>query len=195
MKHRRIPPDQRHRAFAREYVKDHNAKQAALRAGYSKHTAQAQGSRLLTYADVREEVARLEREAGDMAQIEAVKLLRENARLAFCDPRRLFHPDGQTKAPHELDDDTAAAVVGIERSEEEKGKRRRKVVTFKYRLLDKNPALERLFKYKGLYKEAAPLLPSEEDDGPENVLDTARRIAFVFHLALRQEKKKTPKRR
>lgn len=33
--------------FAREYVKDYNATQAAIRAGYSEKTASSQGSRLL----------------------------------------------------------------------------------------------------------------------------------------------------
>lgn len=40
-------------AFAREYVVDSNATQAAIRAGYSPKTAYAQGSRLLTYVEVR----------------------------------------------------------------------------------------------------------------------------------------------
>lgn len=38
--------------FVEEYLIDLNATQAAIRAGYSKKTAKAQGSRLLTHVDV-----------------------------------------------------------------------------------------------------------------------------------------------
>jgi hypothetical protein len=41
-------------AFATEYVKDGNATQAAIRAGYSKRTAKQQGSRLLTNVDLQQ---------------------------------------------------------------------------------------------------------------------------------------------
>lgn len=40
-------------AFVREYVVDKNGKQAAIRAGYSAKTAEAQASRLLSNAKVR----------------------------------------------------------------------------------------------------------------------------------------------
>ncbi len=47
-------------SFAREYLVDRNATQAAERAGYSVRTAKQQGSRLLTYVDVVSEIAALE---------------------------------------------------------------------------------------------------------------------------------------
>ena len=42
----------RQAAFVREYLVDGNAMQAAIRAGYSRKTAGAQGSRLLIHAEV-----------------------------------------------------------------------------------------------------------------------------------------------
>lgn len=42
--------------FVNEYLIDLNAKRAAVRAGYSEKTAQEQGSRLLSYAKVRDAV-------------------------------------------------------------------------------------------------------------------------------------------
>jgi len=44
-------------AFCREYMIDHNATQAAIRAGYSRKSAQAQGSRLLSNAMVKQRIA------------------------------------------------------------------------------------------------------------------------------------------
>lgn len=42
--------------FVEEYLVDLNATQAAIRTGYSEHTAEVQGSRLLSKAKVREAV-------------------------------------------------------------------------------------------------------------------------------------------
>jgi len=42
----------RRERFCQEYIIDFNAKQAAIRAGYSAHTAEKQGSRLLTFVEV-----------------------------------------------------------------------------------------------------------------------------------------------
>lgn len=54
--------------FAAEYLKDLNATQAAIRAGYSPKTAKAQGSRLLTNVDVAKLVAE-----ENQARLEGVK--------------------------------------------------------------------------------------------------------------------------
>lgn len=43
-------------AFVNEYLKDHNGTQAAIRAGYSKHTARAIACKLLTKADISEAI-------------------------------------------------------------------------------------------------------------------------------------------
>ena len=55
-----VSPIPKRAVFAKEYLVDHNATQAAVRAGYSVRTAKQQGSRLLTYVDVQEEIALLE---------------------------------------------------------------------------------------------------------------------------------------
>ena len=51
------------RTFAREYHLDGNGAKAALTAGYSEKSAKQQAARLLTYANVQAELARLEAEA------------------------------------------------------------------------------------------------------------------------------------
>lgn len=50
---------EKHELFAMEYIKDLNAAQAAIRAGYSEKTARQQGSRLLTNADIRARIDEL----------------------------------------------------------------------------------------------------------------------------------------
>lgn len=56
-------------AFAIEYLKDRNATQAAIRAGYSEKTAYSQGCRLLKKAEVQEFINRKQEEARASATI------------------------------------------------------------------------------------------------------------------------------
>ena len=51
------------RAFVREYAKDCNATQAAIRAGYSPKSAYSQGQRLLKHAEVKAELDSIRQEA------------------------------------------------------------------------------------------------------------------------------------
>lgn len=78
------------------------------------------------------------------AMVSHEKLLREIARLAFSDPRRLVTKSGAMVPLQELDSDTAAAIASVE--VDEYGK-------VKYKLWDKGPAQERLAKYLGLYEK------------------------------------------
>ena len=74
-------------------------------------------------------------------EITTERTLREIARLAYFDPRNLFHANGAPKAIHELDDDSAAALAGIEVTEEFDGSGQDRVFTGftkKYKLADKN---------------------------------------------------------
>lgn len=55
------------RAFVTEYIKDHNATKAAIRAGYSTKTAYSQGNRLLKKAEVKQAIENFEKERGKEA--------------------------------------------------------------------------------------------------------------------------------
>ncbi len=53
------PLTNKQQAFCREYVKDSNGTQAAMRAGYSENGAKVRGSELLTISNVMREIRRL----------------------------------------------------------------------------------------------------------------------------------------
>lgn len=57
--------------FCQEYLKDLNATQAAIRAGYSEKAAKEQGSRLLTKANIQERVSELKSIRSDRVAIDA----------------------------------------------------------------------------------------------------------------------------
>lgn len=55
----------RQKRFVTEYIIDHNATQAAIRAGYSERTARSQGQRLLTKVDIKKAIKELQDEVRD----------------------------------------------------------------------------------------------------------------------------------
>ena len=52
-------------AFCREYVKDSNGKQAAIRAGYSAKTAEVKASQLLRLVKIKQETGRIQAETAE----------------------------------------------------------------------------------------------------------------------------------
>jgi len=66
----------RRAVFVREYLIDFNATQAAIRAGYSVRTGKAQGSRLLTNADVAAAIAEAQADRAAHLGIDADWVLR-----------------------------------------------------------------------------------------------------------------------
>lgn len=88
--------NRRREMFVREYLVDLNAKQAAIRAGYSPKTADRIGPRLLKDADVGGAVEAALAERRERLHISAERVLEELARIAFADPRDVaeWGPDG-----------------------------------------------------------------------------------------------------
>ena len=74
--------DKRQR-FVEEYLLDFNAKQAAIRAGYSEKSALMQGSRLLTFEAVKVELTRRRSEIARKLKMTPEGVASELARLAF----------------------------------------------------------------------------------------------------------------
>lgn len=150
----------RQRAFIAEYRKDKNATQAAVRAGYSEATARQIGSRLLTDVVIRAEIDSQEAEALAKVQAETgitlERTLRAIAAVAFHDPRKFFDDKGNLKPIHELDDDTASALAGLEVLEEFAGSGEDRVhvgYTKKIKISERRGYLDMLMKHLGGYRE------------------------------------------
>lgn len=80
--------------FVREYLIDLNATQAAIRAGYSKKTANEQGARLLAKASVKAAVAEASEKRADKLDLNAERVLKAIAEVAFGDVRKMFDENG-----------------------------------------------------------------------------------------------------
>lgn len=62
-------------AFVLEYLVDLNATQAAIRAGYSEHTAGSQGQRLLTKVDIQDSISAAQAERAERTGLDAAFVL------------------------------------------------------------------------------------------------------------------------
>lgn len=165
--------DTRRERFCHEYVKDRDARSAAIRAGYKAGTGiGATASRLLGDAAVRARIAALQEPVAAAARVGAVAdpasgpasgpappaapppepapepgagwVVAELVKIARADPRRFFHGDGTPRKVHELGDDEAAALSAFE-SSGAAGK-----------VIDRLKVLELLGRHFGLWPQKAP---------------------------------------
>ena len=153
--------------FCREYMVDLNGTQAAIRAGYSPRSANVIAAENLAKPSVRSRIAELKGVREQRTDITADRVLKEYAKLAFFDPRKLFDEDGNPVRITELDDETAAAVAGFEvdtvllkdEVSEQKdggGKMARKdacTTIRKYKIADKKGALDSIGRHLGMFHE------------------------------------------
>lgn len=147
--------------FVQEYLLCGNATQAALAAGYSPKTAGiigAQNLKKLSIASLLSEKQTViaARQDERLAQMELTKerVAREIARISFFDPRKMFAADGRPLAITELDSDTAACVIGLDVLEQYEGSGEdRQLVGLikKYKIADKNSALDKAAKILGMF--------------------------------------------
>ncbi|MBN3779801.1 terminase small subunit [Burkholderia sp. Ac-20345] len=100
--------------FVDEYLCDLNASAAARRAGYSAKTAAAIAAENLTKPNVANAITAAMKARGDRTRITQDRVLRELARIAFFDIRRLYNADGTLKRPDQLDDEAAAGLAGVD---------------------------------------------------------------------------------
>jgi phage terminase small subunit len=153
--------NERQKLFAREYLIDFNATQAAKRAGYSEKTAYSYGQQLLNHIEIKRELEELQRDRFKSMEVTADKVIKEIAKIAFFDARKLFDDDGIPKHITKIDDDTSGAIAGLDVVSIGSGESSTGQI-LKYKIADKNAALEKLCKYLGLFKEDA-----RNEDAPE----------------------------
>lgn len=83
--------------FAREYLKDLNATQAAIRAGYSEKTARATGSENLSKPDIADRIAELKAERNEEVGVDAAYVLRRLTEIDQMDVLDILLSNGELK--------------------------------------------------------------------------------------------------
>jgi phage terminase small subunit len=156
------PLNARQIRFCEEYLIDHNATQAAIRAGYTQQNADVTGPRLLRKDGIKAYIDGKSKVLQQKVGISQERVLLEMTRIATFDPRKLYHPDGSPKQIHELDDDTAACVAGIEIEETGGGRsKKKKMRVVRMRFWSKDRQLEVLGKHFKIFDDITPVVVNQ----------------------------------
>lgn len=101
-------------AFVAEYLKDLNATQAAIRAGYSKAGADVTGSKLLVNPKVKQAVTEALERRSSRVEVKQDDVLRVLLRHLNFDPATLYDSNGHLMSVTEMPADARLAVQAIE---------------------------------------------------------------------------------
>lgn len=133
--------------FVQEYIIDLNARQAAIRAGYSPKTAGAQSSRLLTNVNIQDEIAKAMEDRGKRTGVTQDRVLVELSAIAFAKATDYVEVDNngsvKIKPTSELTTEQKKAIAGIKEGAN----------GIEIKLVDKTKALEMLSRHLGLFND------------------------------------------
>lgn len=104
----------RRELFCREYLKDLNGTQAALRAGFAESDARTYASRLLAEPEIQERIAELAAGRNEKISIDAQDVLIELLRLLTTDLALAVNEDGTVKSIHDIPLDLRRAIASVE---------------------------------------------------------------------------------
>lgn len=157
-----LTPQQR--LFCHEYLIDLNATQAAVRAGYAERSAGNQGHVLFNTPKIQEEIQRLMDKRAEKIDISAETILRELLKIATIDIRKAFDESGNLLPVHQLPEEIAKSISGIEtyvenvigpENNDDSDEDQPKVIgtTKKVKFWDKTKSLELLGRHLKLFTE------------------------------------------
>lgn len=152
-------------AFCREYVKDYNGTQAAIRAGYAKSRAKETASELVTKSNVQKEIQWRESFLENKVIVTKDKILRELSLIGFANMADHVTIDNETGCVQAVGIDSlpAGASRAIKKVKE------RRVIkstasgdevlesTFEFELHDKQTALINMGKELGMFRDKVDL--------------------------------------
>lgn len=133
-----------------------NGTKAAIHAGYSAKTAHAAASRLLNDVKVREILGRVTTKVLDESEVDLATQVRRLDHIAGSDMLDIYDADGRVMHPKDWPERFRLAVAGFEIEElteydpDEKGRVLVGVLK-KFKLWDKNAAIDKLIKVRGGY--------------------------------------------
>ena len=139
--------NEKQKRFVSEYIIDLNAKQAAIRAGYSPKGAEPQASRLLSNAKIQVEIAKAMEDRGKRTGITQDRVLAELSAIAFAKATDYVEVDDdrsvKIKPTAELTEEQKKAIASIKEGAN----------GIEIKLTDKTKALEMLSRHLGLFND------------------------------------------
>lgn len=157
--------------FAREYLVDLNGRDAALRAGYCRESqcekaARVRGSRLLRTPAVAQAINDM---LAETTGVTKTRIVDELAQIGFANmlDYLVIQPDGSTVVDLSnvtREQATAIAEVTTDTFMSGKGEDAREVKRVRIKLADKQPAIDKLIRLLGVYRDKLAL--TDPDGGP-----------------------------
>ncbi len=164
--------------FCDEYLIDLNATRA-YKVAYPRckkeETANAASSRMLRNVKVQEYISKKQQEIEKRTEVTQDMVIKELAKIAFLDIRKLYTENGQLKNISDIDSNTAGAISSLETLEEYEGygdDREKIGDTQKVKLLDKTKALELLGRHLGMFKEKVTIDGNVNTNNPFSGMST-----------------------
>lgn len=158
----------RHEYFAQELAKGVGQTEAYVNAGYKRNPSAA--TRLASDVKICERVREILERASVRSEISIARVLEELGRIGFSDIRDAFGEDGSLKHASKWSDDFAPAVAALEVVERD-GEAGEREYVHKFKMWDKNAALEKLAKHLGMYIERVEM--SGPNGGPIATADVS----------------------
>lgn len=159
VKPRKLKPFER--KFVAEVARGVTPTQALRNIGWKGTVPKIKACKMMARPHIRAEVDRLTQDAMQAAGINRAQIVKELARIAFADVREVLDEFGNVKPFHELDEDTAAAIAGMDVEElfdytgqGEERKREQTGFVRKLKFWNKREALSELAAIAGLKREA-----------------------------------------
>ena len=171
--------------FCDEYLIDLNATRA-YKVAYPNckkdETASAAGSRMLGNVKVQEYISKKQKEIEKRTEVTQDMVIKELAKIAFLDIRKLYTENGQLKNVADIDDDTVGAISSLETLEEYEGygdDREKVGDTQKVKLLDKTKALELLGRHLGIFNDKLDVNVKEKEEKKNAISDILSQMKSV----------------
>jgi len=140
--------NRRQKAFVAEYLKDLNASQAALRAGYSARTARSIGTENLQKPAIKAAIEAAITKRAERVEVKTDDVLRELLRLGLSDAADAFSPSGQLLAIRDMPLEVRRAIASVKVTVTDEGETIKEV-----KFWDKPRGLEMLGRHLKLFTD------------------------------------------
>lgn len=144
---------EKQKRFCEEYMVDLNATQAAIRAGYSEHTAPTIGCENLIKPNIQSYIQVLQKGIRERNQVTIDECVQSLARIMRCDIIDFYNDNGTLKDLKDIPESSRAVIEEITNYEEKTKKGKVLGISKKLKTYNKLNAIEKLMRYLGGYEK------------------------------------------
>ncbi len=144
---------EKQRRFVETYfsMPDPNGKKAAIKAGYSRKTAESQASRLLRNVKVAAYLGELRDARSEQAKVDGAWVLEQLVELYSADILEVFDDDGKVRKLSEIPEHTRKLIAGLKIVKRRNGEE--SVETTEVKLSERLKVLDMIGKHTGAWRD------------------------------------------